>query len=838
MPGRARRATRSIITLGLAAFAQAALAAGSGVFNLHSTAPGFGGAGESVGLADLNGDGHLDAVVAGASSTTVWVGSGSGTFSPHPCNATLPATGTVAFGDVDDDQRIDIVVSGSVFLGSATCLTEPPSSPFGSAGHVALGDLDGDGDLDAVLDGTVWRNNGSGTFTAHSTPSFSSVPFTSVGLGDMDGDGDLDVVATGNQHVYVFRNNGSGVFAEHPGSPFGTANPNKVMQQAALGDVDGDGDLDVLAVLTDLVGGTSTNLVHRNDGTGGLAPPASFAGNTRVALANVDADGDLDALTDVATGVWRNSGTGTFTAHPTPTDFGTSVTSIALGDVDGDGDLDALVTHASSATAVWLNVNAVNYDIFVSASPPAGGTASCTPDPVPSGGSSTCSASANAGYTFTGWSGHCSGSTCTLSNVTSPRSVTASFSLNTYPIVTAASPSGGGTVSCTSNPAPHGGSSTCTANANPGFTFDNWSGDCSGSGCVLTNITSAKSVTAHFSAVASSYPVTAMASPSNGGTVSCSPNPVPHGGSSTCTATANAGFAFSGWSGDCAGSSCTLSNVTSTRSVTASFTPLDPSGPPRLGNISTRGHVLTGNDVMIGGFVIGGSTSKTVAIVATGPSLSSFGIANPMANPTLTLVRSSDQAIVGSNNDWQSDPNAPQLQAEGFGPSHPSEAGMLVTLPPGAYTAIVQGFGGGTGVAVVGVYEVDHPETPLANISTRARVGTGNDVVIGGFVVQGSGPQTLAIVATGPSLASHGIASPLANPTLTLVRSSDQTVVATNDDWQTDPNASQLQAAGFAPPNALESGLYVTLQPGAYTAIVSGVGGGTGIAVVGVYRVN
>ena len=117
------------------------------------------------------------------------------------------------------------------------------------------------------------------------------------------------------------------------------------------------------------------------------------------------------------------------------------------------------------------------------------------------------------------------------------------------------------------------------------------------------------------------------------------------------------------------------------------------------------------------------------------------------------------------------------------------------------------------------------------------QVLTGNDVMIGGFVIQGSGPQQVAIVATGPSLAAFGITNPLANPTLTLVRSSDQTVVATNDDWQSASNASQLQAAGFAPSNALESAILITLQPGAYTAIVSGAGGGTGVSVVAVYTV-
>jgi hypothetical protein len=141
-------------------------------------------------------------------------------------------------------------------------------------------------------------------------------------------------------------------------------------------------------------------------------------------------------------------------------------------------------------------------------------------------------------------------------------------------------------------------------------------------------------------------------------------------------------------------------------------------------------------------------------------------------------------------------------------------------------------------VGVVGVYEVDHPEFPLINISTRGQVLTGNNVMIGGFIIVGtssSATQTVAIVATGPSLAAYGITNPLANPTLTLVRQSDQAVIATNDNWQTDPNAAQLQAAGFAPSNPLESGILITLAPGAYTAILSGAGGGTGVGIIGVY---
>jgi hypothetical protein len=256
---------------------------------------------------------------------------------------------------------------------------------------------------------------------------------------------------------------------------------------------------------------------------------------------------------------------------------------------------------------------------------------------------------------------------------------------------------------------------------------------------------------------------------------------------------------------------------------------------PRLLNISTRMRVQTGANVMIGGFIIGGTTPKTVAVTATGPSLAAFGIANPLADPVLTIVRSSDQTVIATNDNWQTDPNAGLLQASGFAPTNPIEAGLYITLPPGAYTAIVQGAGGGTGISVVGVFEIDRPDRPLVNISTRGQVLAGDDVMIGGFIVTGSGPQTVVISATGPSLAAFGISNPLANPTLQLVRSADGATLATNDDWQSAPNAAAITASGFAPADPHESAIMMTLDPGAYTAIVSGVGGGTGVAVIGVF---
>jgi hypothetical protein len=158
-----------------------------------------------------------------------------------------------------------------------------------------------------------------------------------------------------------------------------------------------------------------------------------------------------------------------------------------------------------------------------------------------------------------------------------------------------------------------------------------------------------------------------------------------------------------------------------------------------------------------------------------------------------------------------------------------------VNLPPGAYTAISAGAGGGTGVSVAAVYEVDNPNVPLINISTRGQVLTGNDVMIAGFVIDGTDSQTLAIVSYGPSLANFGIANALPNPSLVLVRSVDGAIIEVNDDWGSAANAAQIQASGFAPSNPLEAAMLISLPPGAYTAILSGSGGGTGVGVIGVF---
>ncbi len=264
-------------------------------------------------------------------------------------------------------------------------------------------------------------------------------------------------------------------------------------------------------------------------------------------------------------------------------------------------------------------------------------------------------------------------------------------------------------------------------------------------------------------------PVLAVAKAGSGtGTVTSSPAGINCG--ATCSApfaaatvvslsaAGDSGSTFAGWSGGgCSGTGACSVTLNAATTVTATFSSAADS--PRLGAISTRMDVLTGDNVMIGGFVIQGSTPKTVVIRARGPSL---GVANFLANPVLNLVFSNGTVI--TNDDWQSAPNAADIQASGFQPGDPRESAIMMTLDPGAYTAIVTGAGGTTGVGIVEVFEVDHPENPLAGISTRGFVQTGDNVLIGGIVVQGSAPRRVIVRARGPSLAGAGVANTARQP--------------------------------------------------------------------------
>ncbi len=255
-------------------------------------------------------------------------------------------------------------------------------------------------------------------------------------------------------------------------------------------------------------------------------------------------------------------------------------------------------------------------------------------------------------------------------------------------------------------------------------------------------------------------------------------------------------------------------------------------------DISTRAQAETGDNSLIGGFILGnGTATKTIAVRALGPSLGGLGVSSPLLNPSLQLFNSSGQ-IIGSNDDWMTNPNMQEIIDAGLAPSDSRESVILTTLGPGSYTAVVTGVDSDTNdVALVEVFDLDSLNTPqLLNISTRGLAGTSDRVMIAGVIVGGATAKAIVVRGLGPSLASS-VANPLPNPTLTIVNSLG-TIVATNDDWQLDPGASEISALGLAPASALESATLLTLLPGSYTAILSDATGNTGIGLVEVYSVT
>jgi glucose/arabinose dehydrogenase len=253
-------------------------------------------------------------------------------------------------------------------------------------------------------------------------------------------------------------------------------------------------------------------------------------------------------------------------------------------------------------------------------------------------------------------------------------------------------------------------------------------------------------------------------------------------------------------------------------------------------NISTRSRVETGDDVLIGGFILGGNAAKQVLLRAIGPSLQQLNVPDALADPTLELRRA-DGSVITSNDNWK-ETQQNEIQATQLAPQNDLESAILISLQPGGYTAIVRGKNGTTGVGLVEAYDLEQPsDSRLANISTRASVQTGGNVLIGGFITgKNIGAAKVIIRALGPSLTASGIANPLADPTLEL-HDSNGVLLLANDNWQDDPaQASQITTAGLAPANNFESAIATSLLPGAYTVIVAGKNGGTGTALVEVYN--
>ncbi len=261
-------------------------------------------------------------------------------------------------------------------------------------------------------------------------------------------------------------------------------------------------------------------------------------------------------------------------------------------------------------------------------------------------------------------------------------------------------------------------------------------------------------------------------------------------------------------------------------------------------NISTRLRVLADDDVLIAGFIITGNAPKRVIVRGIGPSLSSFGITGVLADPTLELHQGA--TTLATNDNWKvrSDGTDQQAEVEAttIPPTNDLESAIVMTLDPGSYTAVLSGKNGGTGVGVVEVYDLaPAANSQLANISTRGLVDTGDNVMIGGFII-GGGSSTggrAIIRAIGPSLGNFNIQGALQDPMLEL-HDANGTTIATNDDWKNSDLAGQTQenevrATTIAPSDDRESAIVASFRPGPYTAIVRGKNNTTGVALVECY---
>ncbi len=261
--------------------------------------------------------------------------------------------------------------------------------------------------------------------------------------------------------------------------------------------------------------------------------------------------------------------------------------------------------------------------------------------------------------------------------------------------------------------------------------------------------------------------------------------------------------------------------------------------PPATGqllNISTRLNVLPGDNVLIGGFIIGGNDPKQVIVRVTGPALGDFGISNFLANPTLEL-HAPDGSVISNDNWMETQKNA--IAATGLAPAKALEPAILATLTPGAYTAIVRGVNDTSGIALVEIYDLDSTgDSRLVNISTRGFIDTGNNVMIGGLIIgpDDRGDATVLVRAIGPSLGALGVSNALQDPVLELHGSNGDTIT-TNDNWR-DTQEAEITATGLKPKNDAESATLQTLAPGNYTAIVRGADDTTGVGLVEVYQLD
>jgi sugar lactone lactonase YvrE len=253
-------------------------------------------------------------------------------------------------------------------------------------------------------------------------------------------------------------------------------------------------------------------------------------------------------------------------------------------------------------------------------------------------------------------------------------------------------------------------------------------------------------------------------------------------------------------------------------------------------NLSTRAFVETQSGVLIGGFILQGSNPTTLVLRAIGASLTAQGINGALQDPLLELHDGSG-ALLLTNDDWQGGPDAAAIQRVGLVPTDAHESAIRTTLASGAYTVIVSGVGGTSGIGLVEVYDLQQTTSRAANISTRGIVLSGENVMIAGCIIGGSASKTLVVRAIGPSLFNHGVSDALVDSHLGFFNANGM-LIAENESWQEGPDATAIQNLGLGPESPLEAALLVTLPPGAYTGIESPAPQESGVGLIEIFDLS
>lgn len=305
------------------------------------------------------------------------------------------------------------------------------------------------------------------------------------------------------------------------------------------------------------------------------------------------------------------------------------------------------------------------------------------------------------------------------------------------------------------------------------------------------------------------------------------------------------------------GAALTVTIDRSAQTIRASLTPSGATTPiayaglpstvtpvARVMNLSVRSVAGTGPETLIVGYVIVGSDPKTLLLRGVGPGLVPLGVINAIADPRLRLFNVGGTEI-DANDDWggtaQMSQNFAAVGAFAL-PADSKDAALFTPLPAGLYSFHVFPADTSTGVVLAEVYDADATSNAahVVNLSARTQVGTGENILIAGFVIAGNSPKTLLIRGVGPTLTSYGVTGALADPQLNLFQGGAN--IDTNDNWggttEMKTAFATVGAAALASDTSKDAALLVTLEPGAYSAQVSGVGHTTGVALVEIFLLD